>query len=209
MIFRRRQHRRLLHQELNATSSMRFRSYELKATHGLLRALLDSPDDLDGNLRQLVNRSTFAQHILSFVQDGRRYHLERDVWPRNSAQGWSLHKDGGQSHSYPLLCRCSGSLPCRSFTYLKIRTWLDAFRSFQAQSKRMAQASLRHGQFTLRRGYAWHSELLCHSYMLITLLMNHREVEVLPRLSCSGACKIWMNRVISRRKNMSSKWRLE
>ncbi|KAG6872554.1 hypothetical protein C0995_008898 [Termitomyces sp. Mi166 len=53
----RRQHRRLLHQELNATTTMHFRPYGLKATRGLLRALLDSPDNLDGNLRQMAGET--------------------------------------------------------------------------------------------------------------------------------------------------------
>ncbi|KAG5733206.1 O-methylsterigmatocystin oxidoreductase, partial [Termitomyces sp. T112] len=52
-----RRHRRLLQQEFNATASIRFRPLELQATHGLLRALLDSPDDLDGNLRQMAGET--------------------------------------------------------------------------------------------------------------------------------------------------------
>ncbi|KNZ80387.1 O-methylsterigmatocystin oxidoreductase [Termitomyces sp. J132] len=48
---------RLLQQEFNATASIRFRPLELQATHGLLRALLDSPDDLDGNLRQMAGET--------------------------------------------------------------------------------------------------------------------------------------------------------
>ncbi|KNZ75957.1 O-methylsterigmatocystin oxidoreductase [Termitomyces sp. J132] len=49
-----RRHRRLLHQELNATNATHFHPYELKATYGLLRALLDTPDDLESDLRQMA-----------------------------------------------------------------------------------------------------------------------------------------------------------
>ncbi|KAH0579193.1 hypothetical protein H2248_003345 [Termitomyces sp. 'cryptogamus'] len=57
MFSRRRRHRRLLHQELNATNATHFHPYELKATYGLLRALLDTPDDLESDLRQMAGET--------------------------------------------------------------------------------------------------------------------------------------------------------
>ncbi|KAG6895072.1 hypothetical protein C0993_010209, partial [Termitomyces sp. T159_Od127] len=62
-----RQHRRLMHQEFNVTAAISFRPYQLQAAHRLLRALLDSPDDLDGNLRQMAGetilRTTYGLDI--------------------------------------------------------------------------------------------------------------------------------------------------
>ncbi|KAF8064878.1 cytochrome P450 [Lyophyllum atratum] len=49
-----RQHRRLMHQSFHPTAALRFHPHELKATHGLLRRLLDEPDDLLGHLRYMA-----------------------------------------------------------------------------------------------------------------------------------------------------------
>ncbi|KAG6908819.1 hypothetical protein DXG01_003172 [Tephrocybe rancida] len=56
----RRDHRRLLHHELHSSAAMRFHPHEIKATHGLLRRLLDSPDDLMEHLRQMAGETIIA-----------------------------------------------------------------------------------------------------------------------------------------------------
>jgi cytochrome P450 len=48
----RRLHRRLMHQTFHPAAAKRFQPHEIKATHGLLRRMLDDPDNLIGNLRQ-------------------------------------------------------------------------------------------------------------------------------------------------------------
>ncbi|KAG6908815.1 hypothetical protein DXG01_003168 [Tephrocybe rancida] len=55
-----RHHRRLLHQEFHSNAVTRFRPHELKATHNLLRRLLDSPDDLFGSLLQMAGETIMA-----------------------------------------------------------------------------------------------------------------------------------------------------
>ena len=53
-ILYRRQRRRLLHQSFHPTASLQYRPFELRATHGLLRRLLNNQDDVVGELRQCV-----------------------------------------------------------------------------------------------------------------------------------------------------------
>ncbi|KAG6809315.1 hypothetical protein H0H92_000727 [Tricholoma furcatifolium] len=52
-----RQHRELLHREFHPNAAMRFRPHELKATHGLLRRLLETPDDLIKHLQQMAGET--------------------------------------------------------------------------------------------------------------------------------------------------------
>jgi len=52
-----RQHRRLMHQMFYPAAALQFHPYEVKATHGLLRRLLDKPDDLIGNLRRMAGET--------------------------------------------------------------------------------------------------------------------------------------------------------
>ncbi|KAG6811255.1 hypothetical protein H0H87_010510, partial [Tephrocybe sp. NHM501043] len=55
-----RQHRRLLHQEFHPSAALRFRPHELKASHGLIRRILENPDDLFGHLRQMAGETIMA-----------------------------------------------------------------------------------------------------------------------------------------------------
>ncbi|KAF8218550.1 cytochrome P450 [Tricholoma matsutake] len=55
-----RQHRTLMHQTFHQTASMRFRPLELKAVHGLLRRMLEDPDDLIGHLRQMAGETIIS-----------------------------------------------------------------------------------------------------------------------------------------------------
>ncbi|TFK33958.1 cytochrome P450 [Crucibulum laeve] len=55
-----RKHRRLMHQTFHPTAARKFRPHEIKATHGLLRRLLESPDDLIGNLRQMTGETIIS-----------------------------------------------------------------------------------------------------------------------------------------------------
>lgn len=55
-----RQHRRVMHQSFHPTAAARFRPTELKATHGLLRRLLDEPDNLLGHLRQMAGETIIS-----------------------------------------------------------------------------------------------------------------------------------------------------
>jgi len=55
-----RQHRRLMHRSFHPTASLRFRPHELKATHGLLRRLLDEPDNLIGHLRYMAGETVLS-----------------------------------------------------------------------------------------------------------------------------------------------------
>ncbi|KAJ7498243.1 cytochrome P450 [Mycena galericulata] len=50
----RRSHRRLFHRELHATAAQAFQPRERAATHGVLRKLLDTPDDFMDHLRQMA-----------------------------------------------------------------------------------------------------------------------------------------------------------
>ncbi|KAJ7467799.1 cytochrome P450 [Mycena galericulata] len=49
-----RSHRRLFHRELHATAAQAFQPRERAATHGVLRKLLDTPDDFMDHLRQMA-----------------------------------------------------------------------------------------------------------------------------------------------------------
>ncbi|KAF8240485.1 cytochrome P450 [Tricholoma matsutake] len=55
-----RQHRILMHQTFHQTASMRFRPFELKAVHGLLRRMLEDQDDLIGHLRQMAGETIIS-----------------------------------------------------------------------------------------------------------------------------------------------------
>ncbi|KAF8068005.1 cytochrome P450 [Lyophyllum atratum] len=55
-----RQHRRVMHQSFHPTAAVRFRPHELKATHGLLRRLLDSPDKLEESLRYMAGETIMS-----------------------------------------------------------------------------------------------------------------------------------------------------
>ncbi|KAF8231005.1 cytochrome P450 [Tricholoma matsutake] len=54
------QHRMLMHQTFHQTASMRFRPLELKAVHGLLRHMLEDPDDLIGHLWQMAGETIIS-----------------------------------------------------------------------------------------------------------------------------------------------------
>ncbi|KAG6883974.1 hypothetical protein C0993_002332 [Termitomyces sp. T159_Od127] len=55
---------------------MNFRPYVLKATHGLLRALLTSPDDLDSNLRQMAGETIIGWTYGLEIQPKNDYYVE-------------------------------------------------------------------------------------------------------------------------------------
>ncbi|KAG6828523.1 hypothetical protein H0H87_001656, partial [Tephrocybe sp. NHM501043] len=55
-----RQHRRLLHQEFHPSAALRFRPHELRASHGLIRRILEHPDDLFEHLRQMAGETIMA-----------------------------------------------------------------------------------------------------------------------------------------------------
>ncbi|GLB42757.1 putative cytochrome P450 family protein [Lyophyllum shimeji] len=52
-----RQHRRVMHQSFHPAAAAKFHPTELKAAHGLLRRLLDEPDDLLSHLRQMAGET--------------------------------------------------------------------------------------------------------------------------------------------------------
>ncbi|KAF9459105.1 cytochrome P450 [Collybia nuda] len=55
-----RQHRKLMHQSFHPTASTRFHPHELRATHGLLRSLLDTPNDFMNHIRQLAGETIIS-----------------------------------------------------------------------------------------------------------------------------------------------------
>ncbi|RDB18406.1 hypothetical protein Hypma_000372 [Hypsizygus marmoreus] len=55
-----RQHRRLMHQTFHPTAALRFQPYERKATHRLLRRLLEEPDNLISHLRYMAGETVIS-----------------------------------------------------------------------------------------------------------------------------------------------------
>ncbi|KAF8219321.1 cytochrome P450 [Tricholoma matsutake] len=55
-----RQHRRVMHQSFHPTAAMQFRPLELKAVHGLLRRMLEDPDNLMGHLRHMAGETIIS-----------------------------------------------------------------------------------------------------------------------------------------------------
>ncbi|KAF9457689.1 cytochrome P450 [Collybia nuda] len=53
-------HRRLMHQAFHPAAAKRFRPHEIKATHGLLRRMLEEPHNLIGNLRHMAGETIMS-----------------------------------------------------------------------------------------------------------------------------------------------------
>ncbi|KAG6908818.1 hypothetical protein DXG01_003171 [Tephrocybe rancida] len=76
-----RHHRRLLHHEFHSSAAMRFQPHEIRASHGLIRRLLESPDDLIGNLRQMAGETIMA------IAYGLKVQPKNDPYIATAAQG--------------------------------------------------------------------------------------------------------------------------
>ncbi|KAG5732706.1 O-methylsterigmatocystin oxidoreductase [Termitomyces sp. T112] len=75
-----RQHRRILQQEFNYNAATHFHPYQLNAARGLLRNLLDSPDDLFDNLRHMAGETIMA------LTYGLKIKPKNDPWVAMAAQ---------------------------------------------------------------------------------------------------------------------------
>lgn len=76
-----------MHQAFQPAAAARFHPLELKATHGLLRQLLDEPNNLMGQLRQYV--LSYITHYfapIEHLQYGSRDHFGHRVWTRCAAE---------------------------------------------------------------------------------------------------------------------------
>ncbi|KAG5635545.1 hypothetical protein H0H81_010909 [Sphagnurus paluster] len=62
-----RSHRRLMHKQLHQPE--RFQPHQLRATHGLLRRLLDEPNNLERHLRQMAGETIISVTYGIEVQD--------------------------------------------------------------------------------------------------------------------------------------------
>ncbi|KAG5351472.1 hypothetical protein C0989_006351 [Termitomyces sp. Mn162] len=74
------QHRRILQQEFNYNAATHFHPYQLNAARGLLRNLLDSPDDLFDNLRHMAGETIMA------LTYGLKIKPKNDPWVAMAAQ---------------------------------------------------------------------------------------------------------------------------
>jgi hypothetical protein len=72
-----------MHQTFHPVAALRYRPLQLKAVHGLLRRMLEDPDQLIAHLRQCISDQTLdttRTSLITSLQNGWRNHHLYSLW---------------------------------------------------------------------------------------------------------------------------------